>query len=174
MCFASSTVCLASHGSHLDGGGRSNSLVCSVTPLSFHGRLQAAGALMAFKCLTRARTIPIGLVLSRKEDRGILTSLGGSYWGEVSRGGFGTHQDVALARVPLLLPRQLACSQRVPRNEERRWGRRSPRRCPRTGHQNVVVCTWVGKEFPDTRQNVKKIEFISGKGHCQNSGPTTS
>ena len=33
---------------------------------------------------------------------------------------------MALARVPLLLPQQLACSQRVPRIEERRWGRRSP------------------------------------------------
>ena len=31
----------------------------------------------------------------------------------------------------------------------------------------------VGKEFLDTRQNVKKIEFIRGKGRCQNSGLTS-
>ena len=37
----------------------------------------------------------------------------------------------------------------------------------------VVVRTWVGKEFPDSRQNVKKIEFIRGKGPCQNSRPTS-
>ena len=38
---------------------------------------------------------------------------------------------------------------------------------------DVVVRKRVGKEFPDTRQNVKKIEFIRGKGRCQNSGPTS-
>ena len=31
----------------------------------------------------------------------------------------------------------------------------------------------VRKGSPDTRQNVKKIEFIRGKGHCQESGPTS-
>ena len=170
-CFASSTTCLALLGSCLDGGRCSNSLVHSVTPLSFHGSLPAAGAVMAFKCQTRARTVPIGPVLSRKTE-GSSPILGGRYWGKVSRGSFGTHQGVALARVPLLLPQQLACSQRVPRNEERRWGKRSPWRSP-YGPPNVVVRAWVGKEFPDTRQNVKKIEFIRGKGHCQNSGLTS-
>ena len=37
----------------------------------------------------------------------------------------------------------------------------------------VVVQTRVGKEFPDTRQNVKEIEFIRGKRRCQNSGWTS-
>ena len=36
-------------------------------PLSCHGSLQAAGALMVFKCLTHAHTILIGLVLSLRE-----------------------------------------------------------------------------------------------------------
>ena len=39
--------------------------------------------------------------------------------------------------------------------------------------RNVVVRSQVGKEFPDTRQNVKKIEFIRGKGRYQNSRPTS-
>ena len=74
-------------------------------PLSLHGSLHVAGALMAFKCLTRAHTILVGLVLSWKEDKGeTLSHLGSSYWGSVSSGAFGTHQRVTLARVPQLLP----------------------------------------------------------------------
>ena len=38
---------------------------------------------------------------------------------------------------------------------------------------NVMVRIRVRKGSPDTRQNVKKIEFIRGKGHCQDSGPTS-
>ena len=64
-----------------------------------------AGALMAFKCLTHAHTILVGLVLSWKEDkRETLTHSGSSYWGTVSSGAFGTYQRVTLARVPQLLP----------------------------------------------------------------------
>ena len=71
------------HGSWLAGGRRCNSLGCSVTPPpSFHGSLQVAGALMAFKCLTRASTIPIGLVLGQKEDRGNLTRSGRQFLGQ--------------------------------------------------------------------------------------------
>ena len=30
---------------------------------------------------------------------------------------------------------------------------------------SVVVCGWVGKEFPDTRQNERRIKFIRvGRG----------
>ena len=36
----------------------------------------------------------------------------------------------------------------------------------------VVVQVRVGKAFPDTKQNVRKIELIKGKGGCKNSGPT--
>ena len=38
-------------------------------PLSSHGSLHVAGALMAFKCLTHAHTVLVGLVLSWKEDK---------------------------------------------------------------------------------------------------------
>ena len=70
--------------------------------------INVAGALMVFKCLTRARTISVGLVLSWKEDKEeTLTHSGASYWGTVSSGAFGTHQRVTLARVPLLLPQHL-------------------------------------------------------------------
>ena len=63
---------------------------------------------MAFKCLTHAHTILLGLVLSWKGDKGeTLTHLGGSYWGSVSSGAFGTHQRITLARVPQLLPQHL-------------------------------------------------------------------
>ena len=47
---------------------------------------------MAFKCLTRACAIAVGLVLSWKGDKEqTLTHSGGSYWGAVSSGVFGTH-----------------------------------------------------------------------------------
>ena len=67
-----------------------------------------AGALIAFKCLTRAYTILVGLVLSWREEKGeTLSHLGSSYWGALSSGAFGTHQRVTLARVPQLLPQHL-------------------------------------------------------------------
>ena len=60
-----------------------------------------AGALKALKCLTRAHTALLGLILSWKEDKGeTLPQSGSSYWGAVSSGAFGTHQRVTLARVP--------------------------------------------------------------------------
>ena len=76
LCFVSTIMCLTLHGSCLDGGRCSNSLVCSLTPFSFHGSLQSAGTLMALKCLTRAHTISIDLDFSQKEDRGALTHSG--------------------------------------------------------------------------------------------------
>ena len=36
-----------------------------------------------------------------------------------------------------------------------------------------MVQARVGEEFPDTKQNVREIEFIEEKGHCKNSGPTS-
>ena len=52
------------HGSCLAGGGCPCGLIHSMSPLSSHGSLHVAGALMAFKCLTHAHTILVGLVLS--------------------------------------------------------------------------------------------------------------
>ena len=67
-----------------------------------------AGTVTAFKCLTCAHTILVGLVLSWKEDKEeTLIHSGASYWGTVSSGAFGTHHRVSLARVPQLLPQHL-------------------------------------------------------------------
>ena len=97
------------HGSCLAGCGCPCGLIHSVSPLSSHGSLHVAGALMAFKCLTHVHTILVGLVLSWKEDKGeTLSHSGGSYWGSVNSGAFGTHQRVTLPRVSQLLPQHLS------------------------------------------------------------------
>ena len=96
------------HGSCLAGGRCPWGLIRSASPLSSHRSLHVAGTLMPFKCLSHAHIILVGLVLSWKEDKGeILTHSGGSYWGSVSCGAFGTHQRVTLARVLQLLPQHL-------------------------------------------------------------------
>ena len=108
------------HGSCLAGGICACDLIHSMPPLSSHRSLHLAGALMAFKCLTRAHTILVGLVLSWQEDKGeTLTCLGSSYWGTVSSGAFGTHQRVTMGRVPQLLP------QHSPVGKQPLWKRRS-------------------------------------------------
>jgi len=88
--------------------GRCPCGLCSVSPLSSHESLHVSGSLMAFKCLIRAHTKLVGLVLSWKEDTGeTLTRSGSSYWGAVNSGAFGTHQRETLARVLQLLPQHL-------------------------------------------------------------------
>ena len=75
------------------------------SPLSCQGSLQAVGTLLAFKCLTCACTILIGLVLNlRQKERRAFTCLGSRYCGTVGCRAFGTPQRVTLARVPQLLP----------------------------------------------------------------------
>ena len=90
------------HGSCLARGGCAGGLILSVSNLSLHGSLH--GTLMAFKCLTCAHTILVGLVLRKEETGETLTCLGSSYLDAVSSGAFETHQRVTLARVPRLLP----------------------------------------------------------------------
>ena len=118
------------------------------------------GALMAFKCLTCAHTILVGLVLSRKEDKGeTLTHLGGSYWGAVSSGAFGTHQRVTLARVPSCFHSTcLLAEGPYEKGEVRRRRKRS--QVPRMGHQKCRGPGTGWKEFPDMRQNEREIKFI--------------
>ena len=85
----------------LAGGGCPCGLIHSVSPLSSHGNLSVAGALMGFMCLPCAHTILIGIVLTCKKDKGeTLTHSSGSE-------AFATHQRVTLARVPQLLPQHL-------------------------------------------------------------------
>ena len=156
-------MCLTVHGSCLAGGRRSNSLVYSVTPLSFHGSLQAASALMAFKCLTRARTISIGLALSQKEDRGTLTCSGRQLLGPSEPWRLRNTPGCSPGQSPLLLPWQLACSQRVPRHEERRLGRRSPQEISLYGPPKCCSpCAGWKKNF-QTRSILEKSEFIENR-----------
>lgn len=74
----------------LSGGRCPSSLVHSVTPISCHGSIQVAGALMAFKCLSCACNFnwPGPQLKGEwgKEERRALTLLGGSYWGIVDLG----------------------------------------------------------------------------------------
>ena len=71
------------HRNYLAAGGCPCGRIHSVSPLSSHGSLCVAGPLMAFKCLTRAHTKLVGLVLSWKKDTGeTLTRLGGNYWAQ--------------------------------------------------------------------------------------------
>ena len=83
-----------------------------------------AGALMAFKCLTCAHTILVGLVLSWREEKGeTLSHSGSSYWGALSSGAFGKHQRVTLARVPQWLHSTYLFAEGE-KGEARRWGKR--------------------------------------------------
>ena len=110
-------------------------LIHSMSLLSSHRSLHVSGTLMAFKCMTWAHTILVGLVLIWKEDKAeTLSCSGSSYWGIVSSGAFGTHQRVTMARVPQLLP------QHLPIGKESLWKRKSEEvekrpQVPRTGHQ---------------------------------------
>ena len=83
-------MCLTLHRNCLSGGRCPSSLVHSVTPLSCHGSIQVAGALMAFKCLSCACNFnwPGPQLKGEwgKEERRALTLLGGSYWGIVDLG----------------------------------------------------------------------------------------
>lgn len=108
------------HGSCLAVGGGPCGLICSVCPLSSHGSLH-----VAFKCLTCAHTILVGLVLSWKEDKGkTLTRSGSSYWGAAGSGPFGTHQRITLARVPQLLHSTCVFAEGpFEKGELRQWGR---------------------------------------------------
>ena len=52
----------------------------------------------------------------------------------------------------------LASWQRVLLKKEKKGG--GPPKVPVWATKNVVVCTWVGKEFPDMRCNEREIKFI--------------
>ena len=149
------------HRSCLAGGGCPCGLIYSMSLLTSQGSLHVAGALMAFKCLTHAHTILVGLVLSWKEDkRETLTRSGSSYWGTVSSGAFGTYQRVTLGQSSSVASMAFACWQRVPMRKEKRGGGGRDPRVPVRATKNVMVRAWVGKEFPDMRQNEREIKFI--------------
>ena len=159
------------HRSCLAGGRCPCGLIHSTSPLSSHGSLHVAGALMAFKCPTCAHTILLGPVLSWKEDKGeALIHSGGSYWGAMSSEAFGTHQRVTLPRVPQLLPQPLPILRGL------LWERRSQEmgKSPQVlvrATKYVMVWAWVGKELPDMRQKWRKNKVDYSGRHCYNSGP---
>ena len=84
---------------------------------------------MAFKCLTCAHTMLVGLVLSWKEDKGeTLIHSGGSYRGTVSSGAFGTHQRVTWPEVLSCFHSTcLFAEGRYEKGEVRRRGEEIPR-----------------------------------------------
>ena len=46
-----------------------------------------------------------------------------------------------------------------------------PPKFPVWATKNVVVCTWVGKEFPDMRWNEREIKFIRVGDAVRTAGP---
>ena len=111
---------------------------------------------MAFKCLTHTHIIFVGLILSWKEDKGdTLTCSGSSYWGAVSSGAFGIHQRVTLTSC--FHSTCLFAEGPYEKGEARRWGR-DPK-FPVQATKNVVVWVQVGKEFPNMRQNERRIVY---------------
>ena len=109
------------HGNYLARGGCPGGLIHSLSPLSSHGSHH--GTLMAFKCLTCAHTILVGLVLSWKEDTGkTLTCSGVSYWDAVSSGAFENTPEGNPGQSSSVASIALGCSQRVSRRKEKRGG----------------------------------------------------
>ena len=103
----------------------------------------------------------VGLVLSWKEEKGkTLTHLANSYWSSEQWGPLEHTRG-------LLWPEFLSCFQSTrlfaqgpyEKGEARRWGKRP--QVPIWTTKNVMVHAGVGKEFPDMRQNEKRIKSIS-------------
>ena len=129
-------------------------------PLSFHRSLPVTSALVAFKCLTYACTILIGLVLSwkvvnKRDPHSFGFQLLGQIeqWGlwNTSEGNPGQSSSAASTVTCLFIEGPYE-------KGEVRLGEETPSPC--TGHQNVVVHAWVGKEFPDMKQIEQRIKLI--------------
>ena len=132
------------HGSCLAAGGCPCGLIRSVSPLSSHGSLHVSGILMAFKCLTHAHTILVGLVLRWKEDTGETpTRSGGSYWGAASSGAFGTHRGWPWPEfLSFFHSTCLLAEGPYEKGDARRWGKRpqGPPKC------RPPKMSWSGRE----------------------------
>ena len=140
------------HGNCLAAGGCPCGRIRSVSPLSSHGSLHVAGALMAFKCLTHAHNIGWpSPQLERRQRRdphpfGRLLLGCSEQWGlwNTPEGNPGQSSSVASTA--------LACLQRVPMRKEQCGGREETR-IPIRATKNVMFKVWFGKEFPEMRQN---------------------
>ena len=91
-----------------------------LSPLSSHRSLHVAGALMAFKCLTRAHTILVGLVLSWKEDKGeTLTHSSRRYFGRSEQWGVWNTPEGNPGQHSSVASRAVAFWMRVPVRKEK-------------------------------------------------------
>lgn len=110
---------------------------------------------MAFKCLTCACTVLLAWSSAqgrrRKKEKRALAHLGGSYWGTVGSGAFGTHQRVILAEFLNCFHSHLPVGRGLKakeKKEERRVGALSRGEQSLYGPPNVeTVQVRVGKEF---------------------------
>ena len=76
------------------------------------------------------------LSLKEKEERRVLTQLGGSYWGTVGSGAFGTHQRVTLAEFFNCFHSHLPVGRGLKVKKRKRKGERGlSHRESSTGHQ---------------------------------------
>ena len=120
--FASTSMCLTWWMEVvLLGGECPYGLICSVCPLSSHGSLSVAGALMAFMCLTCAHTILVGVVLSWKKDKGeTLTHSSGSYSGCSEQWGIWNTPEGYSGQSSSIASTTVAYWQRVPMRKQKR------------------------------------------------------
>ena len=126
-----------------------------------HGSLHVAGTLMAFKCLSHAHTTLVGLVLSWKEDKERDPHpFGWQLLGRSEQRGLWNTPEGNPSPSSSVASIALACFQRVPMRKEKQGdGGRDPK-VPVWATKNVVVWAQVGKEFPDTRQDERRIKFM--------------
>ena len=147
------------HRSCLAGGGCPYGVIHSMSPSSSHGSLRVAGALMAFndpcphsigwpspQSERRRKRDPHPFrqqLLGHSEQRGLWNTPEGN-----------PSPSSSVASIAL------ACFQRVPMRKEKQGdGGRDPK-VPVWATKNVVVWAQVGKEFPDTRQDERRIKFM--------------
>ena len=90
-----------------------------MTPLSCHGSLQVAGALMAFKCLTRAHREDSRPHPQLRMIKGEFHPVGLSLLRLTCCRAFKVCQRVALARTYQLPPQPFACSLKLSKKELR-------------------------------------------------------
>ena len=160
LCFDSTTMCLTwSIEVVLLGVRCPCGVIHSMAPLSSHGCLHVAGSIVAFKYLAYAHTILVGLILRKESKRRDLHPSG--------RQLLECHEQWGLWNTPVGNPGQTTsvastatcpvCRDPYEKWEARRWGKRP--QVPTQATRNVVVCAQVGKEFPDTSKNERRIKL---------------
>ena len=147
------------HGNCLAAGGCPCGLIRSVSPLSSHASLHVTGALMAFKCLTHAHNIRWPSPQLERRQRRDPHPFGQQLLGCSEQGGLCNTPEGNPGQSSSVASTALTCLQRVPMRKKRGGGGRGPK-VHIQATKNVMVRTWVRKEFPYMRQNEKEIKFI--------------